>query len=119
MSLIYLFSYGTLRLRSVQLAQFGRELGGEPDELVGYAMATLVITDPDVIAVSGSDRHPVVRFTGDPADRVAGSVFVITAAELAAADEYEVADYVRMSAPLASGLQAWVYIGASTGAPDG
>jgi gamma-glutamylcyclotransferase (GGCT)/AIG2-like uncharacterized protein YtfP len=43
-------------------------------------------------------------------DRVAGTVFEITAEELAAADRYEVADYKRVAASLASGLTAWVYV---------
>jgi len=30
--------------------------------------------------------------------------------ELAAADQYEVADYKRVSVDLKSGLQAWVYV---------
>ena len=39
-------------------------------------------------------------------------VFEITDAELAHADAYEVAAYVRVKAPLASGLEAWVYVDA-------
>jgi len=31
-------------------------------------------------------------------------------AELAQADAYEVSDYQRVLAPLASGAQAWVYV---------
>jgi hypothetical protein len=37
-------------------------------------------------------------------------VFEITAAELAAADRYEVADYKRVEVVLCSGLKAWVYV---------
>jgi hypothetical protein len=37
-------------------------------------------------------------------------VIEITADELAAADRYEVADYKRLAAKLASGLTAWVYV---------
>ena len=39
-----------------------------------------------------------------------GTVFEITAQELAAADKYEVSDYKRVSVTLKSGLQAWVYV---------
>ena len=46
--------------------------------------------------------------TGIPADEVAGQVFRITPAELAAAD-YEVSDYKRVLAPL-KGKKAWVYV---------
>jgi hypothetical protein len=39
---------------------------------------------------------------------VAGMVFEITAHELAAADRYEVAEYMRVQATLKSGVRAWV-----------
>jgi hypothetical protein len=39
-------------------------------------------------------------------------VFEITEIELANADKYEVADYKRVAAPLASGKTAWVYVDA-------
>jgi hypothetical protein len=44
-------------------------------------------------------------------------VFEITDAELAHADAYEVAAYVRVKAPLVSGLEAWVYVDAARGKP--
>ena len=105
-----LFSYGTLRQREVQRATFGRELDGYANAVIGYELHDLMITDPQVIATSGSDRHPILR----PSDRVGaqvdGTVFTITAAELAAADDYEVDDYRRISVPLRSGPHAWVYV---------
>ena len=36
--------------------------------------------------------------------------FEITPAELAAADQYEVADYKRIAVTLLSGRAAWVYV---------
>ncbi|GAA4183099.1 gamma-glutamylcyclotransferase [Streptosporangium oxazolinicum] len=106
----YLFAYGTLRQREVQLSTFGRELDGRPDLLPGYTLATVEITDPGVVAVSGADRHPIVRATDDLSHTVEGTVFEITDAELAAADDYEVADYRRVLVRLASGVRAWVYV---------
>jgi gamma-glutamylcyclotransferase (GGCT)/AIG2-like uncharacterized protein YtfP len=41
---------------------------------------------------------------------VEGTVFAISEADLAAADEYEVDDYVRVAVPLRSGRTAWVYV---------
>jgi len=41
---------------------------------------------------------------------VAGTVFEITPAELAAADAYEVSDYARVAVKLKSGVEAWVYV---------
>ena len=102
-----LFSYGTLQQSDVQLATFGQLLDGRPDAVVGYALHELTITDPHVIATSGSDVHPVLR---PGAGEVEGTVFTITAEQLAAADAYEVDDYVRVSVPLRSGGSAWVYV---------
>ena len=108
---ILLFSYGTLQLPSVQQASFGRLLTGEADALVGFEKRMLEITDPDVLAKSGERFHPVVLNTGNPAHEVEGMVFEITAAELAAADAYEVDDYTRIEVTLRSGKRAWVYVG--------
>jgi gamma-glutamylcyclotransferase (GGCT)/AIG2-like uncharacterized protein YtfP len=105
-----LFSYGTLRQREVQLTTFGRELDGRPDAIVGFELDRVTITDPHVIATSGSDRHPVLKPTERQDAAVEGTVFTISATELAAADEYEVDDYTRVAVPLWSGRQAWVYV---------
>lgn len=107
-----LFSYGTLQLEEVQLATFGRTLSGRSDALVGYQQSMLEITDPQVIATSGKAHHPIVRHTDNPKDEVPGMVFEITDEELAHADRYEVSDYKRVRAQLASGDEAWVYIDA-------
>jgi gamma-glutamylcyclotransferase (GGCT)/AIG2-like uncharacterized protein YtfP len=105
-----LFSYGTLRQDEVQLATFGRLLHGAPDALAGFAQEMVEITDPGVLAKSGKQFHPIVRRTDVASDRIAGAVFEITPEELAAADAYEVDDYARVEATLASGLRAWVYV---------
>ena len=107
---ILLFSYGTLQLESVQLSAFGRRLEGEPDTMPGYTRTMVEITDPDVLAASGERFHPIVSASSDPADEIAGTVFRISADELAAADRYEVADYTRVLVRLTSGRNAWVYV---------
>ena len=106
---LLLFSYGTLRLPEVQLATFGRLLDGHDDAVLGHRLAWGTITDPHVVATSGSDRHPILVQADDPDAVVEGTVLRITEAELAAADEYEVDDYTRVRVPLRSGGQAWVY----------
>jgi len=108
---VWLFAYGTLQQGNVQLALFGRTLEGRADVLSGYAITPLVITDPDVIATSGSALHTVARETGDPRDEVPGTALRISAAELGAADAYEVADVRRVAVLLRSGLAAFVYVG--------
>jgi hypothetical protein len=105
-----LFSYGTLQLPDVQRATFGRLLNGMRDALVGFRQDMVEITDPDVLAKSGERFHPIVTHSGKAADRVEGMVFEITPEELASADAYEVADYERVEAELASGSRAWVYV---------
>jgi gamma-glutamylcyclotransferase (GGCT)/AIG2-like uncharacterized protein YtfP len=126
---VLLFSYGTLRQPEVQLATFGRLLVGRETAVVGFRLEWLTITDPHVIATSGSDRHPLLvpadagsaapggadaggadAGGADDMASVPGTVFEISAAELAEADEYEVSDYRRVLVPLASGEQAWVYV---------
>lgn len=110
---VLLFSYGTLQLPEVQRATYGRRLEGAADALPGYRLEDLPIADPHVVRVSGLAVHRIARRTGDPADIVPGTLFRLSAAELAATDAYEVGDYVRVAARLASGAEAFVYV-----APD-
>ena len=108
-----LFTYGTLRQPEVQRITFGRELDGRPDAIVGYELDYVTITDPHVIATSGSDRHPILRSSDRANAAIEGTVFAISTADLAAADEYEVDDYVRVAVALRTGRTAWVYVFAS------
>lgn len=107
-----LFSYGTLRQQEVQAELFGRAVETTADGLPGFRLEWLTITDPDVIATSGSDRHPILR-QGEASDSVEGAFLELNDDELARADEYEVDDYVRIAVTLASGAGAWVYVAAS------
>ena len=107
---IPLFSYGTLQLREVQLANYGRELDGSPDALIGYRMMVLPDRDPNAVRISGTKTHFVVRRTGNPEDRVPGMVYLLTADELAETDRYEGSDYGRAELALESGRRALVYV---------
>ncbi len=107
---VLLFSYGTLQDKTVQLANFGRELAGQHDAMPGYSQSWVEITDPQVLASSGKTHHPIVAPTTEAGAKVDGMVFQITEAELAAADAYEVSDYKRVAVSLSSGLTAWVYV---------
>ena len=106
---VALFSYGTLQLPDVQLATYGRLLEGRPDALVGWALAPMRISDPEVVRLSGLAVHTIARRTGDPADRIEGVVFAVSEAELEATDRYEV-DPVRIETELESGARAFVYV---------
>ena len=109
---VSLFSYGTLRQAGVQRATFGRLLLGSVDSLGGFALSPMAIADPHVVAVSGAAVHTIARPTGNPADRIEGMVFLVTAAELEAADRYESGPIRRVAVRLASGLEAFVYVAA-------
>lgn len=112
-----LFSYGTLQQENVQLATFGRRLAGQLDQLTGFVQTDIEIDDPEVVHASGKTHHPMLVFTDRPDDCVSGTVFNMTEAELAQADDYEVDDYKRVSVTLVSGVQAWVYVDARQAMP--
>jgi hypothetical protein len=111
---VLLFSYGTLQDQAVQIANFGRTLVGRPDALPGYKQSFVAIERADVLATSGKAHHPIVQPSANPDDEVPGMVFEITGQELIAADAYEVSDYKRAAVTLKSGVQAWVYVQASS-----
>ena len=114
----FLFSYGTLQQESVQVATLGRLLRGRPDEVLGFEPSFVRIEDPSVAATLDKTHHANLTFTGRSENRVGGTVFEVTDAELELADEYErSAAYVRIVATLASGGRAWVYVDARS-APE-
>ncbi|MEV5508086.1 GDSL-type esterase/lipase family protein [Streptomyces orinoci] len=105
-----LFSFGTLLDPRVQTALFGRPVPSSPASLAGHATRPLTITDPSVIATSGQEVHLTLeRRIGST---VEGGVLHLTDRELAAADDYEVDDYVRRRVLLSSGESAWAYLDA-------
>ena len=107
-----LFSYGTLQQANVQMSTFGRLLIGQTDFLVEFEQTMVQIDDPEVVATSGKTHHPIVKFNGNHASQVRGTVFQVTDAELDSADKYEVDAYKRIFARLASGNDAWVFVDA-------
>ena len=107
---IRLFSYGALQLEEVQLGQFGCRLSGEADAITGYRHEMIEIDDPETLALSGERFHAIVVETGEPTDEVDGTLYLITDAQLAAADLYEVAVYRRAEVRLRSGRTAWAHV---------
>ena len=104
-----LFSYGTLQFPQVQESLFGRLLEGQREELPGYRVENLKITEQEVIQKSGTDLQPILVKTDNPMDSVEGMLFEVTKEELVKTDEYEVDDYVRTLANMSSGTKAWIY----------
>jgi gamma-glutamylcyclotransferase (GGCT)/AIG2-like uncharacterized protein YtfP len=111
-----LFSYGTLQMEHVQKDTFGRKLNGEKDVLIGYVLSEVEIQNEAVIKTSGTNIHPILKFTGKETDLVEGTVFEVTSSELSQADEYEVEEYIRVTGDFKSGQKAWVYVCAKTNA---
>jgi gamma-glutamylcyclotransferase (GGCT)/AIG2-like uncharacterized protein YtfP len=108
---IPLFSYGTLQLPEVQRATYGRLLDGVADALTGYRLVPLAITSPEVVALSGAPVHMIACRTDAGGERIEGVIYRITAAELAATDDYEGDAYARRELRLESGASAFVYVG--------
>lgn len=106
---LWLFSYGTLLQPEVQQELFGRRVPSVRELLPGFRVERLSITDPVIVALSGSDVHPVLR-RGSRTDEVAGSALQLSPKELEQADRYEVSDYVRIGVTLKSGRRAFVYV---------
>jgi len=107
----WLFAYGTLRQREVQLAVFGRELTGEPDALTGFELSTVTIGDPEVVATSGLAEHLILR-RSDIGEEITGVAYSVDEADLIKADAYETSAYQRTKATLKSGRRAFVYVAA-------
>ena len=106
-----LFSYGTLQYPKVQMDTYGRLLKGIVEELLGYRLEFVKITDTAVLKSSGLAEHPILRYSGNMDDKVKGLVFEITDDELLQSDKYEVDDYKRVIGEFNSGIRAWVYVG--------
>jgi gamma-glutamylcyclotransferase (GGCT)/AIG2-like uncharacterized protein YtfP len=107
------FSYGTLQQEKRAAVYVRKLLQGQTDELLGFEQSLVRIEDPQVVATSGKSHHANVTFNGRNDSRVSGTVFEITDAELAAADQYEqLAAYKRVVAMLASGKHAWACVDA-------
>lgn len=106
-----LFSYGSLQRERVQLDTFGRRLLGVEDQLSGYALSQVPITDPKRAAIHAATHYANVIATDNAQSNIPGTVLEITDAELLKADDYEDADgYARIQLRMASGRLAWVYV---------
>jgi len=96
----YLFSYGSLQERRIQLELFDRELRGWPDEVSGFVLSK----------EKAYGAYPVLNETKNPAHRISGMVFELSEKELTKADVYEGEAYKRKEIELESGKRAWLYI---------
>jgi hypothetical protein len=106
----WLFAYGTLRQPEVQQVLFGRHIDEMEDALAGFRIDTIEIAEPDIVNLSGKAIHLILRRAADAADPIPGAALALSAAELAIADDYEGERYRRITATLASGRRAFVYV---------
>ncbi|MGN6531693.1 MAG: gamma-glutamylcyclotransferase family protein [Ginsengibacter sp.] len=106
----FLFSYGTLQKEQVQIETFGRILQGEKDNLPGYEVSMLEITDAEVLRKSNQKYHPILQFSGNENSMVEGMLYELTNEEISRADEYEVEDYKRIEAVFKSGKTGFIYV---------
>lgn len=96
----YLFTYGTLLEKEVQLSVFSRVLGGMEDTLISHKISQIKV----------ADIYPTIEFTGNKEDTINGVVYALTHDELIKADAYEGEAYERTQIVLDSGKKAWVYM---------
>jgi len=109
-----IFSYGSLQQEAVQLSTYGRVLRGDLDELIDWVRTSINVPASHKAAAAGITHYANVERAPGSGSRVAGTLFEITDAELAAADAYELdAEYIRVLAILGSGQSAWVYVSQS------
>lgn len=96
----YLFTYGTLLEKEVQLSVFSRVLGGMEDTLISHKISQIKV----------ADIYPTIEFTGNKEDTINGVVYALTHDELIKADACEGEAYERTQIVLDSGKKAWVYM---------
>jgi len=106
----FLFSYGTLQLKKVQIETYGRKLIGKIDTLEGFEIKQQEILNENVITKSGKKFHPIAVPSKNKNDFIDGVIFEITENELLETDKYEVSAYKRVQKKFKSGNKAWVYI---------
>lgn len=106
----YLFSYGTLQFKRVQIETYGRLLKGKKAILKGYKLGLIEIKNTSVIQKSGKKFHPIAIKSNNPNNKIEGMLFEITEKELLKTDTYEVDDYKRVSEDFDLGIKAWIYV---------
>lgn len=103
MTLMSLFTYGSLQDEQIQIALFKRKLKGRSDTLSGYEFAKEKL----------AGLYPVIFKSPSTITGLSGMVYELTKTDLEKADEYEGEDYQRIEVVLNSGTKAWVYVGKS------
>ena len=103
-----IFSYGTLQNEAIQKSLFGRTLIGMEDELIGYKMELINLSN-DPLNSSVKRTYPIVIPTRNKNQLIKGFVYQLSKKELSIADEYEGQAYDRVEVTLKSGTKSWLY----------
>ena len=106
-----LFACGTLTLEKVHVALFGRVLPFEEDALPGYATRTVLLEDQEILSTTGTATHLAMVPSDEPGAAVRGRAMRIAEAELAIMDPHQSEHHRRTRVTLASGREAWAYLG--------
>ena len=110
----FLFSYGTLQKKNVQIDFFGRILHGTADTLRGYTVSVIEIRDESFLSKGEEKYQQTAIMSEEKNDCIKGTVFEITKDELLLADKYEPNNYRRIKVTLESGKEAWIYAAVET-----
>jgi gamma-glutamylcyclotransferase (GGCT)/AIG2-like uncharacterized protein YtfP len=109
----YLFSYGTLQTSNVQLALFGRRLTGAKDNLKGYKLSSIEITDETFLSTGAEKYQRIAAISDNKNDVIEGTLLEVSEEELRMADTYEPAEYKRVNVTFESGKKGWIYAAAT------
>lgn len=106
----YLFSYGILQRKEVQMKLYGRILEGSVDILKGYTTTTIRILDEAFLSRGEQKQQQTAMKSDSQTDSIKGTVFEITVDELLLSDSYEPENYKRINVVLESGRESWIYL---------
>src|SRR5947209_6827339 len=101
-----LFSYGTLQRPDVQLRLFGRTVTTSSDQLPGFRLRSIEISNPEFLDEGEDPVQKIIEPTGKATDLVTGNTLELTEEELRQCDAYEPPEYRRIPVQLESGRQA-------------
>ncbi len=101
----YIFSYGTLQSKEIQMQVFNKLLVGTSDDIMGYKLKDLKIEEE-----FGMTDYFVAIPSENPNDSINGIAFAVSNIDLAKADLFESNSYKRVQITLHSGKIAWIYV---------
>ncbi|GGF66716.1 gamma-glutamylcyclotransferase family protein [Wenyingzhuangia marina] len=105
-----LFTYGTLKLEKVQTEIFGKVLQGKDDIVKGYKLGIFHFVNPEAIAISEKDCHPLATPSENPNDEISGTIYEINEEEIKTKEICITDDCERVQVITDSGTICWMYV---------